>query len=63
MNMFDQQEVDFQNKLDLLFELCSEAYLPLSDFAQRVNNISENFGTKESDVMSNYKAEIIQKYK
>lgn len=63
MNLFDQQELNFINRLDTLYDLCSEAFLPLSDFAIRVNNISENFGAKESKIMTDYKDKILSKYK
>ena len=55
--------MNYINRLDLLYDLCSEAWLPLSDFVQRVNNISESFAAKESKVMSEYKDQIIVKYK
>jgi hypothetical protein len=55
--------MNYINRLDLLYDLCSEAWLPHSDFVQRVNKISESFAAKESKVMSEYKDQIIVKYK
>ena len=43
MNLFDQQELNFMNKLDTLYNLSAETYLPSAKFIERVETLSSTF--------------------
>ena len=44
------------NKLDILYNLSTDAYLPFLSFASRVKNISDFMSAKDSKIMIDYEA-------
>jgi hypothetical protein len=48
MNLFDQQEQNFLNKLEILYQLSAENYLPSVKFEERVEFLASSFGAEEN---------------
>ena len=51
MNLFDQQELNFMNKLDTLYHLSSENFLPYKKFEERVEFLASTYGADENPQM------------
>jgi hypothetical protein len=48
MNLFDQQELNFMNKLDTLYHLSADNYLPYVKFHDRVEFLASTYGADEN---------------
>ena len=51
MNLFDQQELNFTNKLETLYHLSTDNFLPYVKFEERVEFLASTFGADENSSM------------